>query len=345
MRSTAGAVIGISIWAAAAIAGCATGAGGAGSDAGGGPLDARGVSDADPPHDGAMLDAGLLDGSAPGDDAAVMPDDAGPDDGGTGDAGPGDGGTGDGGPGDGGPGDAGPGDGGPGDAGPGDSGLPDPCTTALAGARYSFEGGASGWTHRAMDGVSGSWPFDPWEVGTPSSVGPSSCADGSRCWATDLDQNYAQCGRAELRSPAIDLGACAGRTIVMVWEQWYEMWSGSYGGNTWYDGGLVEVSTDGGATWSEVDASIYPGTIRINPNRGGSYMCVSSNSFRVHGRPGFVGSSGGWEQVEVALPVSGAFLVRFAWASGVSSSTTNATTSRSATAPGWYVDDVRFEAR
>lgn len=307
-RSTAYGLFAVSI-CAATIAGCATGGGGALFDAGRDQLDSGGASDAGLPLDAWMPDAETPDGSA------------GPLDGGV-------------------PGDAAvtP------DAGPRDAG-PDPCTTALEAARQSFESGAGGWTHRAMDGVSGSWPFDPWEVGTPSSVGPSSCAEGSRCWATDLDQNYAQCGRAELRSPSIDLGACAGRTIVMVWDQWYALWSGSYGGNTWYDGGLVEVSTNGGASWAEVDPSIYPGTIRINPNRGGSYSCLQSDSFHVDGRPGFVGSSGGWERVEVALPVSGSFLVRFAWASGVSSSTTSANTSRSATAPGWYVDDVRFEAR
>lgn len=330
-RSVARGMSGVALCALLlALAGCATGGGGTPFDAGGGGPDSGGASDAGTPLDAS---AEPLDASVSM-DAGTTPDDAGMHDAGSGDAGPSDAGTGDD--------DAGSSDAGTGDD---DAGLPEACANALAAARESFEDGPDGWTHHVMDGVSGTWPFDPWEVGTPSSVGPSSCADGARCWATDLDQNYAQCGRAELRSPSIDLTACAGRSIVLVWEQWYEFWSGSYNGTTWYDGGLVEVSTDGGTTWSPVDPSIYSGTIRINPNRGSAYSCLQSNSFHVHNRPGFVGSSGGWERVEAELFVSGTFRVRFAWASGVSSSTTNANTSRSATAPGWYIDDVRFEAR
>lgn len=295
-------------------AGCATGSGGEGGGGGGrdagAPFDSGNVPvDAGVPSDAGDLDAAMIDAGAL--DGGLL-------------------------------------DAGMLDAGPPDAGMPDAgtaCTTALAAARQTFEAGAGGWTHRGMDGVSTSWPIDPWENGTPSAVGPSACGEGSQCWGTDLDRNYAQCGRAELRSPSIDLGACSGATIVMVWEQWYDFWTGSYGGSTWYDGGLVEISTNGGSSWAPVDPSIYPGTVRINPDRGLSYACLQSDSFYVHGRPGFVGSSGGWETAEVALSVSGPFLVRFAWGSGVSSSTTNADTSRSATRPGWYVDDVRFEAR
>lgn len=234
------------------------------------------------------------------------------------------------------------------DAGSPDAGLPPACLSALEAARFTFESGAQGWSHAAMDGVSVSWPLDPWEDGAPS-LGPASCAEGSRCFATDLDQNYAQCGRADLRSPTIDLRACAGREVVMVWEQWFDFWTGDYGGNTWFDGGLVELAPDGSSTWSAPSAiDTTTATVRINPNRGSSYACVSSTSFYVHGRTGFVGTSGGWQTTEARFgtqPTDSPFRVRFAWASGVSSSTTNANTSRSGTRPGWVVDHVRFELR
>lgn len=233
------------------------------------------------------------------------------------------------------------------DAGPMDAGPPPACLAALEAARFTFESGAQGWSHAPMDGVSVSWPLDPWEDGAPS-VGPASCAEGSRCFATDLDQNYAQCGRADLRSPTIDLRACAGREVVMVWEQWFEFWTGDYGGSSWFDGGLVELAVDGTSSWTAPSTISTPGTVRINPNRGSSYACVSPTSFYVHGRAGFVGTSGGWQTAEAsfgAQPTESAFRVRFAWASGVSSSTTNANTSRSGTRPGWVVDHVRFELR
>ena len=230
-----------------------------------------------------------------------------------------------------------------------DSGTGNPaCATALMSARFDFEGGSSGWSHDPMDGVtSPTWPLDPWEHGTPTQ-GPSSCGEGSACFGTDMAANYAQCGRAELRSPSIDLSSCSGETVVLRWEHWYSFWTGFYDGQDWFDGGLVEVSSNGGSTWTALPDSIFSGQIRINPNRGFGYACLRPDSFYVHTQRGFVGDSDGWETVEVELDaglLTSNFRIRLAWASGVSSATTNATISRLETAPGWYIDHVRIEAR
>ncbi|MEM9074973.1 MAG: hypothetical protein AAGE52_41135 [Myxococcota bacterium] len=243
--------------------------------------------------------------------------------------------------------DAGPPDAGPPDSGPPDAGLPPACTGALAATRNGFESEADGWLTGNLDGQTGSWPFNPWEWGTPRSGQPA-CAEGTTCLGTDLDDNYAQCGRAFIESPAFDVSACGSAPLVLVLTHHYRFWTGAFGGTTWTDGGLLEVSIDDGRSWLPFDPSGYPGTVRINPNRGSSYACLDADSFYVDGRPGFVGSNAGWEDLVLPLPSvawgAPSVTIRFLFSSGVSSSTTSADTSRLATEFGWFFDDVRIEA-
>ncbi len=216
------------------------------------------------------------------------------------------------------------------------------CHAALATARFDFESGADGFSHAGMDGVtSWSWTIDPWEIGAPSAF---DCPDGNGCAATTLDDNYAQCQRGELRSPAIDLSACRGQAIALVFDHSYAFWRGEWASDTWSDGGIVEVSTDG-VTWHTPSESSMPGTVWINPNRGPSYSCLEQDNFYVYGHSGYVGSSDGVRTERLALDVdlNAPFYVRFAFASGVSSETTDETASRLYTGAGWYVDAIRFE--
>ncbi|MBI5534697.1 MAG: hypothetical protein HY898_18370 [Deltaproteobacteria bacterium] len=230
------------------------------------------------------------------------------------------------------------------EAGP-DTGSP--CQQALAAYVWDFET-AGGWSHAKMDGVSGSWTFDSWERGVASS-GPGSCHGGTQCYATNLDNNYIQCQRAALRSPSINLTACAQTEIKLVFWHWYDFWTGTYGGSTWYDGGTVEFSSDGGTSWAVAPGVTFPGTITINPDMGSSYACLSPNSFHVDGLAGYTQASGsGWAKVEMAIPQSfrsSQFMVRFAYGTGVSYQTTNETTSMQHAKPGWYVDDVNVVAQ
>lgn len=225
--------------------------------------------------------------------------------------------------------------------------APSACDEALANLATSFESGPGGWTHVVLDGASApGWPLDEWQVGVATS-GPGSCRTGSGCWGTRLDANYTSCERAALVSPQTDLSMCAGETVnVSVW-MWHDFWTGTVSGKpeTWYDGGLVEVST--GIAWTAVTPSpAYPGTIAINPNIG-SNQCVSPNNFYVHQKPGWVGTSGGWKEVTFPVPAShltSAFRLRFAFSSGVSFASTNAETNRGHTRPGWYIDDLSFSS-
>jgi hypothetical protein len=221
------------------------------------------------------------------------------------------------------------------------------CAAALAKIAFDFEAGPQGFTHAISDGVAPppDWPFDPWSHGSATSGTP--CKAG-KCFGAELTKNYAQCQRGELVSPPIDLSACNGRSVSLVFQHAYAYWTGTYGGQTWFDGGVVEVSGDDGATWV-VPQGTYPGTVMINPDRAGGYECVQKNGFGVHGKQGFVGKQTTTTRAELALPanVVGAskVRVRFSVASGVSSSTTSPDGSRNATDFGWRVDEIGFVAK
>lgn len=227
-----------------------------------------------------------------------------------------------------------------------DSAPADACSAALAKITYDFEAGASGWTHAVSDGADGSgtsWPYDPWLTGT-ASVAPA-CKAG-KCFGTELTKNYAQCQRGHLLSPVVDLSACAGKTVALVFQHAYSFWTGSYNGTTWFDGGVVEASSNG-TTWQALTGT-YPGTVKINPDRGASYACVLSTSFGVNNKQGFVGVQTTTAKAELTIPasaISKTTRIRFSFASGVSSQVTNADSSRASTAPGWRIDDVGFVAK
>ncbi len=226
---------------------------------------------------------------------------------------------------------------------------PSACDLKLAGHATGFETGVGGWTHAVLDGaVAAGWPLDEWQNGTASS-GPGSCHTGTKCWATRLDANYTSCERAALVSPIIDLSACAGRTVNLTFWSWTDFWTGTVAGKTgtWFDGGLLEVSTNGTAWMAVTPTPAYPGTLKINPDISGN-SCVSANNFYVNNKPGWVGTSGGWQKISVPIPaaaVTPSFRFRLAFSSGVSFASSDAETNRLHTRPGWYVDDVAFSAQ
>jgi hypothetical protein len=237
-----------------------------------------------------------------------------------------------------------PGDGAP---APDGAGLSPACLEALAAAQFDFESGPAGWTHDVMPEIAGTevdWRFDDWEHGTASNVGPASCHGGAGCWATRLDNNYIACQRAYLMSPPLELAACSGEDLVLRFQHFYDFWTGDWEDQTWFDGGIVELGQDG-AGWSAPPNLQTPGTIAINPSKGLN-ECIESDNFYVDGRAGFVGESGGWLPVEVAIPadlVVDGLTIRFAYSSGVilQSSTQNASNFSDA---GWYIDDLAIAA-
>jgi hypothetical protein len=234
------------------------------------------------------------------------------------------------------------------DSGSGSDAAPTACQASLAAAKFDFESGAQGWTHLVMDDAqpeNPSWPFDAWGEGAAGNT--LGCHTGS-CFATSPTENYVQCGRAELRSPAIDLSKCASAASVTVtFQHAWQFWTGSYGGTIWFDGGIVEISGDGGQSWQAASGLTTNGTIKINPARG-QYACVLPDAFHVDGQAGFTAASSGWQSGSVAVPAAlrtSQFMIRFAYGAGVSSATSDPNASKAHTGPGWHVDDIAVTAQ
>jgi len=229
------------------------------------------------------------------------------------------------------------------DVGQPDAG-PTACTTTLQSLAFDFEGGAEGFVHGDMPEVVGSgvdWTFDHWEVGSANTT----CPSGQGCWGTNLDNNYIQCQRAYLVSPPIDLSDCgqSGTNVTLSFQHNYDFWTGPFGGSTWFDGGFIEITSDG-TNWQPAGV-LYPGMVLINPDQTSSFECIEKNNFYVHNKSGYVGASGGWVTEAVEIPAAMAsvtFQIRFVYGAGVSSQTTSQNGSMAGTRPGWYIDDFQF---
>lgn len=164
------------------------------------------------------------------------------------------------------------------------------------------EAGAGGWTVRhtgnAVD----------WTIVDNASHSPS------HSWfAASADTVSSQI----LTSPPIRVSV---GSVLSFWHQ-YDMESG--GESTAYDAGVVEISADGGATWTDLENQFI---------QNGYTRTVSSNfDSPLGGRLAFSGDSNGWiESRAVLVPYEG-MTVQFRFF---------AATDRSLKRTGWHVDDI-----
>ncbi len=149
----------------------------------------------------------------------------------------------------------------PGDCGPG--------TTANILYQYGFESGAGGWTHSAALGA------DSWAV---ASSNPHS---GTSHFHADDPSSISD---QRLVSPAVALPT--GQNPVIV-KFWHAPNLENQGTTACYDGGILESSTDGGATWAQVsNASLlvgpYTGAVSSsfgNPLAGLQAWCNATSYF------------------------------------------------------------------
>lgn len=150
-----------------------------------------------------------------------------------------------------------------------------------------FESGEQGWTHGGTN--------DCWQLGTPTS-GPGSAHSGWNVWATNLAGNYPNNMDAWLASPTVDLTVYA-NPILTFWH-WYEI-------ETNYDKGFVEISSDGGTTWTTVAQFSHSSAGKI------------------------------WAQAVVDLSAYGGQVIQVRFRLKSDSSVAKL---------GWYVDDFRIQA-
>ncbi|MCD6417956.1 choice-of-anchor J domain-containing protein [bacterium] len=98
---------------------------------------------------------------------------------------------------------------------------------------YDFEGSDGGFT------VSGGG----WEWGVPTS-GPGAAHSGTHLWATVLDGNYENSADYILMTPEIDLSYFDPPIYLSFWH-WYEI-------EDYWDDGYLDISTDGGMSWTNL---------------------------------------------------------------------------------------------
>ena len=168
-----------------------------------------------------------------------------------------------------------------------------------------MESGKNGWTHGGVR--------DNWQLGLPTS-GPGYPYSGSNVWATNLDDNYELNNmNAELLSPSMDLTEIES-TRLMFQHYYYT--------ENYFDGGIVEISTNGGASWTQITPDGgYPEDSLYSGNPLGSV-------------PAYSGSSGaGWNQAVFDISSYDGYSnvnIRFRFGTDYSVSDY----------PGWYIDDV-----
>ena len=164
----------------------------------------------------------------------------------------------------------------------------------------SFEGACpNGWTLTS-----------DWQCGVPTNVGPSAAATGTQCLGTRLAAHYGV-GRTWEGTTATSPDVVLPTGVPQQLE--FRAWVDTEGSD--YDGFQVQLSTDGGATFSTLTA--------VTP----AYSLV------IEGRPAWGGHQAalGWQHFEADLSAyeGETIRIRFAFRSDAS-----------AEYPGVYIDDV-----
>ncbi|MCK4359933.1 MAG: carboxypeptidase regulatory-like domain-containing protein, partial [Candidatus Cloacimonetes bacterium] len=148
-----------------------------------------------------------------------------------------------------------------------------------------------------------------WQWGIPTS-GPGNAHSGVKLWATNLSGNYMNNANYTLDSPETEI-------VDPIFAFWHY-----YDIESYYDGGNIKISTDGGATWT-----------LIYPEGGYPEDAASSANAGIPGEPCYSGNSGGWVLAVFDVSAYVGEIVYFRWHFGSDSSVQY---------PGWYIDDVRI---
>ena len=155
------------------------------------------------------------------------------------------------------------------------------CSSPVAIFPYQedFEAGTGGWTSGGT--------LNDWAWGIPSKPIIASAGSGSRCWITGgLSNSFYNLGeRSWVQSPCFDFSSLNYPSISfrVYWETEQQ-----------YDGASLQVSTNGGTTWSTVGTSADPADC-LNQNW---YNTASINNLN-----GLSGTAEGWSGT--TLPSSG----------------------------------------
>lgn len=188
--------------------------------------------------------------------------------------------------------------------------APGSCPEGTAPAplyQTEFESNPAGWSHSGTN--------DSWTRATARSHSPSYAYFSKNQNTTSLQH---------LTTPVIDLPNTSGAPITLAFWHWFEIEASS---NGCFDGALLQVSTDGGSSWTPVDDSLiltsnYSGTISSsygNPMGGKQAWCGSRD----------------WSEALIDLTAYAGQSVQLRFTH---------TSDASIGLEGWYVDDFSISA-
>ncbi|MCA9933066.1 MAG: choice-of-anchor J domain-containing protein, partial [Anaerolineales bacterium] len=190
------------------------------------------------------------------------------------------------------------------EAAPGDCG---PGTTLNELFSEDFEGGAAGWTHNGTG--------DTWTLST------------ARPWAgaySYYGQDAPSVSDQRLVSPEITLPT-GENPLTLQFYNWQTM---EDSGSGCYDGGLLEISTDNGSTWTQISTS----DLLTDPYDG---PVDNGYSNPLAGKDAWCGDPQDWLNSIVDVSDYAGQTVQFRFRLGTDSSVGR---------EGWYLDDVKVQS-
>lgn len=156
-----------------------------------------------------------------------------------------------------------------------------------------------------------------WQWGAVKS-GPNSSHSGSKLWGTNLSGNYSDLTESILETPEISL---VGKdSVQLTFWHWY---LNEYSDNTFWDGGNVKISVDGGEFGVIEPIDGYDGIIDPFNTFMGDEPCF--------GGPATNGNFWHQEAFDLSQYGNHVIKIRFHFASD-----------QAVSEPGWYIDDVEL---
>ncbi len=204
-----------------------------------------------------------------------------------------------------------------------DSFTTDPIISTLPYTQ-NFDGvGNTGWSSAANGGV------NPWVLGTPAKTQITGAHSGAKAWVTGITGAYPDGSNASVVSPQFNMTSVTSDPVISFWH--------NFNSESGWDGGILEVSTNGGTSWTQLDNNAGTGGNFITAGSANWYN-GNANSIGMawqNTSTAYTGQASGWIQTQTRLTgVAGQanVRIRFRFASDASFTTPD----------GWSIDDINI---
>ena len=205
---------------------------------------------------------------------------------------------------------------------------PAACTSSSPVNTWSddFEGASSNrWVKRTLSGAAN------WNYASDTGVdGPYATSGTNNLWADD-SVNRSDTAIEMPTSVAVPSGAYMYFKHAFGFEQQSPGYAGT-GDSGYYDGGVVEYSSNNGSTWTDAGSLMDAG------GYGGALSTVSDSPLQ--GRQAFVGQSHGYVATRLGLSSLAGKSVKFRFRMATDTANDNWSWSTNGSPKGWFIDDV-----